>query len=150
MGLIRTLTYVHFRSVSYALINGQGGNRTLTALRPQDFKSCVYTIPPLAQRIYNLQNDSERKLLDELGPAEAKRKSISAKADPLSWNQILRSRIKFQHQFMFTSFHKLSCHLRRESELNRRIAVLQTAALPLGYRANNYSSKTPNPFILKF
>ena len=29
--------------------NGQGGNRTLTTLRPQDFKSCVYAIPPLAQ-----------------------------------------------------------------------------------------------------
>ena len=29
--------------------DGQGGSRTLTALRPQDFKSCVYAIPPLAQ-----------------------------------------------------------------------------------------------------
>lgn len=29
--------------------NGRrGGTRTLKALRPQDFKSCVYTIPPLA------------------------------------------------------------------------------------------------------
>ena len=29
--------------------NGQGGSRTHTALRPQDFKSGVYAIPPLAQ-----------------------------------------------------------------------------------------------------
>ena len=60
--------------------HGQGGSRTHTALRPQDFKSGVYAIPPLAQWVYNLQNVSERKLLDELGFAEAKGVNALAKA----------------------------------------------------------------------
>ena len=33
-------------------LNGQGGSRTLTTLRPTDFKSVVYAIPPLALFIY--------------------------------------------------------------------------------------------------
>ena len=38
--------------LSTAPAYGQGGSRTHTALRPQDFKSGVYAIPPLAQKIY--------------------------------------------------------------------------------------------------
>ncbi len=37
------------------LKNGQEGSRTLTTLRPTDFKSVVYAIPPLAR--YKLKGD---------------------------------------------------------------------------------------------
>ena len=45
-------------------LNGQEGSRTLTTLRPTDFKSVVYAIPPLAlnnfSKIFRRRADSNR------------------------------------------------------------------------------------------